>query len=89
MRRIIQKSMNQYDDFVVEFEYKDSKGQLTRRVVSPIRFVGGNRFLGLCLTREEPRQFNLDRCDNVQLKPAWDYVMPLAMMPVAMPPVAV
>ena len=88
MRQIINKSMQCYDDWVIEFTYKDSKGILTRRVVSPIRFVDGDRFLGLCLSREEPRQFKLERCDNVTLKPAWDYVMPVAMpvvVPVAMP----
>jgi len=79
MRQIINKSMQCYDDWVIEFTYQDSKGIESKRVVSPIRFVGGDRFLALCLSREEPRQFRLDRCDNVTLKPAWDYVMPLAM----------
>ncbi len=79
MRQIINKSMQCYDDWVIEFTYQDSKGIKSKRVVSPIRFVGGDRFLALCLSREEPRQFRLDRCNNVTLKPAWDYVMPLAM----------
>jgi len=79
MRQIINKSMQCYDDWVVEFTYHDSKGVESKRVVSPIRFIGGDRFLALCLSREEPRQFRLDRCNNVSLKPAWDYVMPLAM----------
>lgn len=79
MRQIINKSMQCYDDWVIEFNYQDSKGVESKRVVSPIRFVGGDRFLALCLSREEPRQFRMDRCDNVTLKPAWDYVMPLAM----------
>ncbi|MDG1874173.1 MAG: hypothetical protein P8J27_09695 [Mariniblastus sp.] len=71
--------MQCYDDWVVEFNYQDSKGNQSKRVVSPIRFVGGDRFLGLCLTREEPRQFRLDRCNDVTLKPAWDYVMPVVL----------
>ena len=79
MRQIINKSMQCDDDWVIEFTYQDSKGIKSKRVVSPIRFVGGDRFLALCLSREEPRQFRLDRCNNVTLKPAWDYVMPLAM----------
>lgn len=77
MRQIINKSMQCYDDWVIEFNYKDSKGVQTRRVVSPIRFVEDDRFLALCLSREEPRQFKLERCDGVTLKPAWDYVMPV------------
>lgn len=84
MRQLIQKSIQNSDDLVVEFQYRDSKGQLTKRVVSPIRFLDSNRFLGLCLSREQPRQFYLDRCDHLKLKPAWDYVMPVAIMPVAM-----
>ena len=79
MLQIINKSMQCYDDWVIEFTYRDSKGVESKRVVSPIRFVDANRFLALCLSREEPRQFRMDRCNNVTLKPAWDYVMPLAI----------
>ena len=79
MRSIIQKSILNGDQWVVVFRYRDSKGNLTNRVVSPIRFLGDNRFLGLCLSREEPRQFYFDRCEDVQLRPAWDYVMPVAI----------
>jgi predicted DNA-binding transcriptional regulator YafY len=79
MRQIIQDSMNRCDDLVVEFCYRDAKGNVSRRVVSPIRFLGQDRFLGLCLSREQPRQFYLDRCHDVRLKPAWDYVMPVAL----------
>ncbi len=52
---------------------------LCRCFVSPIRFLGRNRFLGLCLSREEPRQFCLDRCRNVRLASAADFLMPMAM----------
>jgi predicted DNA-binding transcriptional regulator YafY len=50
----------------------------THRVVSPIRFLGRDRFLGLCLSREEPRQFYLDRCQNVRLAMAANFLMPVA-----------
>lgn len=79
MKALIQRSMTSHDDLVIEFSYKDSKGKMTRRVASPIRFVGGNRFLALCLSREAPRQFYLDRCGEMSLKPACDYVMPVAI----------
>ena len=46
---------------------------------SPIRFLGKDRFLALCLSREEPRQFYLDRCQNVRLARAADFLMPVAM----------
>jgi len=71
--------MQDHDRLVVEFEYCDSKGVRTHRVVSPVRFLGTNRFLGLCLSREEPRQFYLERCENIQLKKACDYLMPVTL----------
>jgi hypothetical protein len=46
---------------------------------SLIRFLGWDRFMGLCLSREEPRQFYLDRCQNVRSAPAADFLMPVAM----------
>lgn len=55
MRQLIYRAMHQCDDLVVEFDYSDVKGAVTHRVVSPIRFLAKNRFLALCLSREEPR----------------------------------
>ena len=83
MTALIQKSIQRQDDLVLEFCYRDSKGKKTRRVVSPIRLIGKDRFLGLCLSREQPRQFYLTRCDSMELKPAYDYVMPVPMVEVA------
>jgi len=71
--------MHQPDDLVIEFDYTDAKGSATHRVVSPIRFLGNNRILALCLSREEPRQFCLERCRNVRLEPAADFLMPVPM----------
>jgi len=48
-------------------------------VVSPIRFLGKGRFLALCLSREEPRQFYLERCTNVRLELAANFLMPVEM----------
>lgn len=79
MRKFLRQAMQAHDDLVVEFEYVDSKGARTRRVVSPIRFLASDRFLGLCLGREEPRQFYLERCENLQLKKAHEYLMPVPM----------
>jgi hypothetical protein len=77
--KAIRKAMVQHDDFVVEMKYRDRKGKLTTRVVSPIRFMGKDRFLALCLCREEPRMFCMDYCEDVRLQPAWNYVMPVDM----------
>ena len=79
MKEKIQKSIQNYDDLVVTFRYLDSKGNWSHRVVSPIRWIGNGKFLGLCLSREEPRQFIMNRCQQLELKPAWDYVMPVPM----------
>lgn len=79
MRHLIYRAMRQSDDLVIEFDYCDSKGITTHRVVSPIRFLGSDRFLALCLSREQPRQFHVQRCQNVRLERAANYLMPLAM----------
>lgn len=81
MQHLIQKAMHQSDDWVVEFDYADAKGLTTHRVVSPIRFLGGDRFLALCLSRAAPRQFNVKRCRNMKLRPAAAYVMPVELTP--------
>lgn len=79
MRKLILQAINNSDDWVIAFRYRDSKGNTTHRVVSPIRFLGEDRVLGLCLAREEPRQFYFNRCENIQLKRACDFVMPIAI----------
>ena len=58
------------DDYVIELSYQNAKGEATRRTVSPIRYLSGGRLLALCLCREEPRQFYLKQCSDVQIKPA-------------------
>ena len=75
--RLVNTAMRRSDELVLTLDYTDSKGEKTHRVVSPIRFVGGNRFLALCLSRCEPRQFQLERCSNMLLRRAEDYVMPV------------
>ena len=79
MRQLIYRAMHQPDDLVVEFDYTDAKGNNTHRVVSPIRFLGRERFLALCLSREEPRQFYLERCRNLRSARAADFLMPVEM----------
>lgn len=83
MRQLIQRALRQSDDLVLVFDYCDSKGATTRRVVSPVRFLAGDRFLALCLSREELRQFYLNRCQNMQLDWAANFVMPVALPEVA------
>jgi predicted DNA-binding transcriptional regulator YafY len=79
MKSTLRRAMQDSDNYVIEMDYCDAKGKRTRRLVSPIRFVGAERFLGLCLCREAPRQFQLSRCENIQLKPASDVLMPVPL----------
>lgn len=79
MRQLLYRAIHQSDDLVIEFDYCDVHGVATHRIVSPIRFLGNSRFLGLCLSREEPRQFYLERCQNMRLEPAANFLMPVAM----------
>mgnify|MGYP003327921461 CR=1 FL=1 len=76
MNRILRRAMQDSDRYVIEMDYADAKGNRTHRFVSPIRFMGSYRFLGLCLCREQPRQFQLSRCKNIRLVPACDVLMP-------------
>lgn len=78
-QQLLSRAMLCPDDLVLSMEYVDAKGVRTSRVVSPIRFLPSGRFLGLCLCRCEPRQFNLDRCSNLKLCHAADFVMPVPM----------
>ena len=80
MKNLISRAMQDPDNLVIEIQYKDRKNQETRRVVSPIRFVSSDRFMALCLCREEPRVFTISECREVSLKPAWDYLMPVEMV---------
>ena len=80
MKNLISKAMQDPDNLVIELDYTDRKKCQTRRIVSPIRCVSPDRFIALCLCREEPRVFSIEACKNVSLKPAWDYLMPVEMV---------
>ncbi|TWU66399.1 WYL domain-containing protein [Crateriforma conspicua] len=77
MKNEFRRAMQDSDHYVIEMDYVDSKGRRTHRTISPIRFVGRDRVLAMCLCREEPRQFYLDRCEDVRLAPAEQVLMPL------------
>ena len=79
MRQTINRAILAPDDYVIELDYEASDGAITHRTISPVRFLATERFLALCLCREEPRQFYLERCTNVRLVNAADVLMPVAM----------
>lgn len=85
-KRMLAWAMRHSDDLLVEFEYRDRKGKWSRRVVSPIRFLAKDAFMGLCLSREEPRQFQIEYCRNLILRFAHEYVMPVPMVQLDTPP---
>jgi predicted DNA-binding transcriptional regulator YafY len=73
----IHQAMKSPDDYVVRLVYRDRSGTMTQRVVSPIRFLDGRNLLALCLCRESPRRFELERCSEVELLDASDVLMPV------------
>lgn len=79
----LSRAMSDPDRLVCVFEYEDRQGRRTRRVVSPIRFTSSHSFLGLCLSREAPRRFDLERCRQLMLAPAHRFTMPLPELPLA------
>lgn len=74
---IINKALREPDSFVVRLCYRDSKGAVTRRVVSPISIAGRETMRALCLCREQVRIFYLDRCSKFELLNANDVLMPI------------
>lgn len=78
--QMLRMAMLDSDNWAVELEYADSKGKRTRRTVSPIRFSSSERFLGLCLCREQPRQFYLARCSNLRMVRSEEIMMPVEMV---------
>lgn len=76
LRRLIAKSMRDPDHWVIKIRYEDSKGEITDRHVSPIKWSSANSFLALCLSRESPRLFHQQNVHAVRLVPAHEVQMP-------------
>jgi predicted DNA-binding transcriptional regulator YafY len=81
--RALNQAMSSPDDLVVSLRYTDQKGVTTERVVSPIRWVQGKALLALCLCRETPRRFELERCSEVRLISSNDVLMPVPIRVIA------
>lgn len=76
-RRQIDRALHCPDDLVLKIHYTDREGNVTERIVSPIRMVNAKSMLALCLCRELPRRFDLDRCSNLELVNANTVLMPV------------
>lgn len=74
---MVQKAMVAPDDFVLRMVYRDRSGTVTERMVSPIRFLDSRSMLALCLCRENPRRFELERCSSIEVVDANDVLMPV------------
>jgi predicted DNA-binding transcriptional regulator YafY len=78
-KRDLLAAMRDPDTWVVRLRYKDSKGDVTIRVVSPVR-IEGESVLALCLAREECRRFKLCNVSQVKLVRASDVLMPVQII---------
>lgn len=56
-RPIVLLAARECDVFALKITYRDADGSVTRRIVSPIKMTGPDRFDALCLCRQEPRTF--------------------------------
>lgn len=65
-RRLLEIAMDLPDVFAAEIQYADSKGQLTRRTISPIKYKDG-LIVALCLSRDALRTFKPSRVKAVRL----------------------
>ncbi len=73
----LRRALHDSDNYVLRMTYCDRSGCVTERVVSPIRFVDSKTMLALCLCRENPRRFDLDRCSDFDLIEAHEVLMPV------------
>lgn len=77
--RLIAHAMHNPDEWVVRLRYRGKDGVTTERIISPIKMVSPTAILALCLCREEPRRFELERCSHFELVNANDILMPVAI----------
>lgn len=78
--QLIDFAIKNQDDYVLIFEYT-SGGVTRRRFVSPYKIHPGVFTLeGLCLTRQETRQFKIQNMRQIMLACAHDFVMPVEEM---------
>lgn len=76
-RREITKAFDS-DRYACRITYQAKDGTVTERTISPIRFLDKERtqLLAMCCSREEPRQFSLDRIRSAELVDANEVLMP-------------
>ena len=75
-KQAVAKAIRDPDRWVIAIRYEDRWGFESERIVSPIRFIGQDAVLALCLGRESPRRFSFDGIKEVRLMAAHEAVMP-------------
>lgn len=76
-RNLLAKAMAMPESFAIEMVYEDSKGKVTKRTISPTKFIGHDLVAGLCLSRQEPRTFKVAKCFEVALIDAANVLAPV------------
>jgi predicted DNA-binding transcriptional regulator YafY len=84
---ILRQAMYSPDDYAVRLRYRAKDGELTERVISPIKMEDSRSLLALCLCRENPRRFELERCSHIELIPAHEILMPMELKVIEAAPV--
>jgi hypothetical protein len=74
----LRDAMRDPERWTCRIVYRGIAGDVTERVVSPIRF-DGPRVLALCLGAEEPRWFRMASLESVVLVEAVSVTMPEAI----------
>lgn len=75
----VSQAMREHDRWSIRLRYRDKFGDTTDRYVSPVRMLGLHAFLGLCLSREEPRRFEFARCVSAELVRSHELTMPCSI----------
>ncbi len=88
MKAVLAKAMQAADDYVVSLDYLDSKGVLTRRIVSPIRFCRATASSRSVCAAKNHDSFISIACHNIKLCRASDFVMPVPVFAVSTIPMA-
>ena len=72
-------AMDYPDQFVAAVKYLDERGNVTDRIISPVRYLTANRVCVYCLGREAPRTFRIAGILKVTLKHTCDVLAPEAI----------
>ena len=75
-RGLLEAAMDAPDDLVAVVNYLSMDGKLTRRTVSPVRYLTPHRMLVYCLGRCNLRSLHINRILDVRIRVASDVMAP-------------